>query len=167
MRAQRKVILGCVAALLLAPSCGFGLEEASTGAQTPEETRAQYWEEAKKLPLAPGWNWPPRTPEGVGILDSDPDDGAGNTYGSGYGRGWANDYWFCSWQRRLLEDGLRPAERTEALRMAKKIRETPRYKHFVDEDGRRQYEDMLAEAELGDLSTLRSDFRVSCSQRHR
>lgn len=164
MKLSRGFGISC-SILLVLTGCGFGEESGSTDAQTPEETRAQYWEEAEKLSLAPGWKWPPRTPEGVGILDTDPDDGAGNTYSPGYGRSWANDYWFCSWQGRLLEDGLSSAERTKALAMARKIRQTHRYKHAVDENGRRQYEDMLSRADLGDLAALRADFTTSCQSK--
>lgn len=164
MRFLKGFWLSCCVFLVLT-GCGFGEEHGSTDAQTPEETRAQYWEEAAKLSLAPGWKWPPRTPEGVGILDTDLDDGAGNTYSPGYGRSWANDYWFCSWQGRLLEEGLSSEERAQALSTAKKIRQTHRYKNAVDENGRRQYEDMFGRAELGDLSVLRADFKTSCQSK--
>ena len=40
-----------------------------------------------------------------------------------------------------------------------------RYKNAVDENGRRQYEDMLSRADLGDLAALRADFKTSCQSK--
>ena len=161
-RGRTRGLAGAAVLLIALSACGDGDPADVGNAQTPQQTRAQYWDEAKRLSLAPGWEWPPRAPEGVQILDNDPDDGAGNSYSPGYGRSWANDYWFCSWQDRLLTQGLAEKELQTALKMAKKIRQTHRYKNSVDDDGRRRYDEMLRNAGLGDLSDIRSDFNASC-----
>lgn len=161
-RKDLRVLAGTAALMTALSACGQGDPADTNNAQTPEQTRAQYWDEAKKLSLAPGWKWPPRTPKGVGILDRDPDDGAGNSYSPGFGRSWANDYWFCSWQDRLVNQELNKQERQTALKMAKKIRQTHRYKNATDDLGRQQYDAMLQNADLGDLSEIRADFKASC-----
>lgn len=53
---RRLAAAAAVMCVLALPGCGYGEAEGNSSALSPAETRAEYWEEAKKLTLAPGWD---------------------------------------------------------------------------------------------------------------
>lgn len=144
--------------------CGCSQQEGNGSALSADEARKEYWGEAQHLKLAPGWDWPPDTAKGTGILDTDPEDGNGMVYGKGYGRSWAVDYWFCSWSDRVISLDISNEQRVAAVSQVERVRQTYMYRATLNKDGQRFYDQMLDQVKLGDLSEMREYVRANCSE---
>jgi hypothetical protein len=166
-RQHLSVPAAMVMSLLFLVSCTSSGSASDRDALTAAQTRAEYWQEAKTLTLAPGWKWPADSPQATGILDNDPGDGGRNVYERGFGRAWADDYWFCSWKGHLVSADLSDTERDQALTEAEKIRNTHRYRNGSEPAARAADDRILKKARLGDYSEMREDVRLNCPRVNR
>ncbi|HIW62173.1 MAG TPA: hypothetical protein H9881_06935 [Candidatus Stackebrandtia excrementipullorum] len=123
---------------------------------THEEATQQYFEEAQKWELAPGWEWP----EDPGYAAENSGDGQGTVYGPDMGRVDANEFWFCSWASTAVstDDKDLVAQSVEEIL---KYEETTGYKK--SDAGAKEYtDDMLASAADGDFQTLTEYVTLNC-----
>ncbi len=155
MKAISRLLLMALlmAMTILAASCTEGASQGPaylTAAETADEYRA----EAAGLDLAPGFGWP-ATP----ILGTAP-DGAAMVYEPGFGRQAANHYWYCTWARTAVTADA--AQRDVALAEAMKIKDMYYYTDALAFESRPFFDQVLASAELGDLSGLSNDVNLNC-----
>jgi predicted small secreted protein len=131
-----------------------------TDGMTPKQTIAEFVEESGRLTLAPGWRWDP-SPK----VDTTGPDGRPMMYQKGFGRTKADWYWFCSWGQQALAPSATDADRTAAMAELKKIRGLFYYNTALLPPDRATFDAELKKAELGDLSTLRTDIQLNCPAR--
>ena len=124
---------------------------------THEEANEQFFEEAARWELPPGWDWP----EGP-IYSGIGPDGARAGYGLNIGRGDATFYWYCAWSRTLLEASS-DSDRAAALQQVLRVRETNYYTSFLPED-RSAVDARLSAAEAGDFRELEQTVDLNCPE---
>lgn len=141
----------CISACSGAPS----KPEGPNDGLTPEQTVAEYREEAQELTLAPGWNWPADL-----AFDPAGPDGRPMVYQRGYGKTRAAWYWYCSWGRvYLASEGT---ARDDAFTEVAKVRDTFFYKVALVPQDRATFETALSKAGLGDASEIAADVGANC-----
>jgi hypothetical protein len=121
-------------------AAGLGLDK--------DQVTAEYFDEAKKLELAPDWSWP----TDPGYFSNDP-EGASIRYGVNSGRVDAAWYWHCSWARTYF--ALPPGtDRDRAFAEVLKLRESAFYEWGLLPEDRAARDKVLDAAKLGDFRTL-------------
>ena len=123
---------------------------------TNEEAKAEYYDEATKLELAPGWTWP----NDPGYSDKAP-DGARTLYGVNTGRVDAAWYWHCSWARTYFAAATQTA-REAAFVQVMRLRESAFYHFGLLPPDRTARDRVLDAAAAGDLTALREIIEVNC-----
>jgi hypothetical protein len=146
-------VLGCGSTGVSLLSAG-----ASPGAAlSPAEVVLEIKAESKSLRLAPGWTWPiDEMPQSQGP------DGRPVVYQVGYGTTWADHYWYCSWEWRLVNGGLNPAERDQTLEMLASVRSREYYIVAVDAIDKVKFDKELNEAISGSLKSMQTDVALNC-----
>lgn len=130
---------------------------AGTRANSPSAAADEYRSEQPALTLAPGWDWP----KSVEYPKTGP-DGAGMVYQSGYGTTQADHYWYCSWERHLVEGEPSGSRRAETLQELESVRETHMYIHDIIDIDRPMFNEILDGALQGNLELMRRDVRLNC-----
>jgi len=146
-------VLGCGSAGPPGSSTSTSPREALSPAEVVMEIKA----ESKTLQLAPGWTWPAdEMPQSKGP------DGRSVVYQVGYGTTWADHYWYCSWEWRLVKGGLTPTERDQTVAMLATVRSKEYYIVAVDEIDKVKFDKELNDAIHGSLKTMQADVAVNC-----
>ncbi|MEU7923471.1 hypothetical protein [Micromonospora zamorensis] len=116
---------------------------------------AEYRDEAAKLKLAPGWEWPSQ------VIYDEERHGMEALYGVNTGRIDAAWYWHCSWGRQYLgETDL--AKRAEYLPQVLALRDSAFFKLGLAVEDRPAREDTLNRLASGDVSEFRNIIEVNC-----
>jgi hypothetical protein len=155
-------VLAATAVLVPTSACGDRNSEKDNNAGPPaithEEATQEYFDEAARWELPPGWGWP----EGI-VYTGEAPDGAGVVYEPNTGRVDATLYWFCAWSRTLLGADSE-ADRATALGQVLRLPETPFYKVGLLPDGRASFDGKLGAAEAGDFRELTEITEVNCPE---
>lgn len=151
---RRVVIAMIVAAALTA--CG---STKPTPWLTADQTAAEYFDEAHKLTLAPGWEWP-----AVQRYESVGPDGHQVVYEKNAGRVDAAWYWHCSWGRAFFA-ATTNAEREAALAEVLRLPQSAFYKFGLEQQDRLRRDKVLEQAAAGDTTTLLSVIEQNCPTR--
>lgn len=155
-----------LAVLLVAPTLGLtgacGSSRASgAGDDRPrylsrEEAEKEYFDEAAKWTLPPGWSWP-KSP----VFSGKGPNGGTAAYETNLARTRASYYWFCAWSRTLL--GAKSAtDRDSALQQVLRLPETPFYQVGLQTDVKGSFDKKLQAAKAGDLSALTTSTNANC-----
>jgi hypothetical protein len=160
VRVPSRLYLRCIAAVIVVISGGSLLWSGPTDAVgSPKTALAEYRAEAKRLTLAPGWNWPtkPSWLSGSGIR------GSRVGYASGYGTMQADFRWFCSWASQAAS----PKQSAHAQRRAfDQLARLPRthYYQLLIPDERAIMDARIARAKVGRSSGLRFFVEMNCTR---
>jgi hypothetical protein len=153
------VLAAVTAASMVLTGCGVGKKKAvgPPGAKDWNAYNTEYLAEQKKLTLPLYVSWPSKAPAPPTY------QGAPQTFEDGVGRGQADSYWYCAWERRWLSDlSGRPAAAKQDLRQLMKLKGTSFYQANAPSD-RHIYTDAWARAQLGDPSLIQRDVTANCA----
>lgn len=137
------------AALLISPPPG---STAHNGLQ-PSQVVSEYQAEVRSLAdrgfhQAPGYAWPASY-----TVDSKGPDNLPMTYERDYGRVDADQYWFLSWADYVCKESSGKT-RLNGIRQLERVRDTLYYQKMAQYD-RQYYDGLIADAEKGNLTSLR------------
>lgn len=145
--------LGCSSNPVSPTSAGVSSAEVLSPADVVLEIKA----ESKSLQLAPGWTWPTDvTPQSHGP------DGRPVRYQAGYGTTWADHYWYCSWEWRLVKGGLNATDLSHTLEMLASVRSKEYYLVAVDPIDKVKFDNELNAATKGSLGSMQNDVALNC-----
>ena len=114
----------------------------------------EFRAEQTALTLAPGHHWPADpTPE------SGAADGHKDVYQPGYGTTRADQFWFCTWERQLVDPATSDTDRHTALQTMMTVRNTYFYKNSLEPQDKAFFDGILDAAGLGDNSKVQNDIR--------
>lgn len=129
----------------------------SQQAQSPADVVVEIQAEARTLQLAPGWRWPAdEMPQTKGP------DGHPVVYQVGYGTTWADHFWYCSWEWRLVKGGLSESELNETKQMLTSVRTKEYYLVAIDDIDKVAFNKILNPALDGSLNAMTTDVKLNC-----
>jgi hypothetical protein len=117
---------------------------------------AEYRDESKNLQLASGWRWPTKL-----AYQEKMDDGKRLMYEVNTGKVDAAWYWHCSWASAFFS-ATDPDDRTAAMNQVLRLRDSAFYRWGLDAKGRRQRDEILADARAGNVSNLKQVIDLNC-----
>lgn len=136
-------------------ACGAPSHNGSTGGSPYNnytEYVAEFKQAAKRLDLPPDVTWPE-------VSSSE----TSNRFAKGVGTTKAELFWFCQWEREWLSTRLGDQQRAAvALEQVKRIKSYQVFAVALDEIGRRQINESIAQAESGDPAGVQADVDANC-----
>jgi hypothetical protein len=154
---------GKVALLFLVASVTAGCQvNPSPGAAqwiSADQAALEYEDEARKLTLAPGWEWPQEKQ-----YESHAADGKKINYGLNTGRVDAAWYWHCSWANEYFE-ATSATEIDAAFEQVLRLKESAFYRYGLSPQDKGTRDKVLALAESGETEQLRDIIRANCTRK--
>lgn len=125
---------------------------------TPEAAEVEFFDKAKSLDLAPGWDWPESpistlAPNGEPVM-----------YKRNFGLREAEFFWYCSWASTALFNNVRK-KRRHAMIEVLEFRTTEYFRNGLDRRNKKHVIRILHSARQGDMSGLRQDVHQNCPDR--
>ena len=124
------------------------------------QAELEYKDEAQKLTLAPGWEWP----QAMQYKSLAP-DGKKNNYGVNTGRVDAAWYWHCTWARNYF-DATSASEREANLQQVLRLRDSAFYRYGLVAEDKVERNRVLDLATSGDTKALRDIIEGNCPHRN-
>ncbi|MDI6106030.1 hypothetical protein QLQ12_46445 [Actinoplanes sp. NEAU-A12] len=152
-----------VAFMLLAALVTAGCQASPTPDEaqwiSAEQATLEYKDEARKLALAPGWEWPQGRQ-----YESHASDGNEINYGVNTGRVDAAWYWHCTWARNYFS-ATSTAERGAAFQQVLRLKESAFYHYGLVSEDKGPRDRVLALAESGETEQLRDTIEANCPRK--